>query len=114
MDTTAKLELATTPADLGSDGLAQTLRRAILALPPESPLLKLAASHGGIIQDGVRDATVLRIARQGTSTTARVGIFFTEVVGGCSCGDEPFTADGYCELLIRVQEGRSEAEVGFA
>jgi hypothetical protein len=35
-------------------------------------------------------------------------------VGGCSCGDEPFTADGYCELLIRMQEGGSEAEVGFA
>ena len=114
MQATVKLDLPTSLADLGSDRLAETLRREILALPPASPLLQRAASQGGIVQDGVRDATVLRIERRGTSATARVGIFFTEVVGGCSCGDGPFTADGYCELLIRMQEGGSEAEVGFA
>jgi hypothetical protein len=32
-----------------------------------------------------------------------VGVFFTEIVGGCSCGDEPVAVNGYVELSLRIE-----------
>jgi hypothetical protein len=113
MGTVTKIQLPIPLGDRGSKGLAENLRRAILALPADSPLLRLAGAQGGLIQEGVKDATVLGIEREGASLIARVGIFFTETVGGCSCGDEPFTSDGYCELSLRIDQRGAEAEVSL-
>jgi hypothetical protein len=41
-----------------------------------------------------------------------VGVFFREIVGGCSCGDEPFAADGYCEIELRIDKETAEARIG--
>jgi hypothetical protein len=111
MNAAAKVRLRSRPGDWGPAGRSEALKREILALPSDSLPLQLAVTHGGVVLGGVEDATVLSIEPQGTSLTARVGIFFTETVGGCSCGEDPFTADGYCELCIRMDEGSVEAEI---
>jgi hypothetical protein len=36
-------------------------------------------------------------------------VFFTEVVGGCSCGDEPFEQPVYCELGVTIDRQSGEA-----
>jgi len=45
------------------------------------------------------------------TTLAEVGIFFTEPVAGCSCGDGPDTVDIYCRLRIRIDKISAAAEI---
>jgi hypothetical protein len=96
----------------GTDLFAKTLKREIEALPPGSLPLDRATAHGGRVDDGAVVATVTAAADAGTHLEARVGIFFSEVIAGCSCGDEPFSQPGYCEIEVRID--KATAGAGFA
>ena len=106
----AKIRLTGALGDWRSKAFAQDLRRQILALEPGTLPLQLAASRGGVVT-GARDVTILHVRREGGLLLVRIGVFFTEVVGGCSCGDDPFTTDDYCELYLRIDTASSRAEV---
>jgi hypothetical protein len=95
----------------GTDRCAHLLKREILALKPGTLPLHLATKQGGMIQGGARDLTVLAVEDDGNSLLAHIGVFFTEVVGGCSCGDEPLTVDSYCELKLRIDKRSAEADL---
>jgi len=107
------IELKEALAAWGTDGFAQTLKREILSLPAGTLPLHLATTQGSIMSDGARDATILGFEDDTRSILCRLGIFFTETVGGCSCGDEPFTANGYCELQVRIDKTSAEATVAL-
>ncbi len=52
-------------------------------------------------------ATVLRL---------RVGIFYSSVIAGCSCADDPTPVDEqpeYCELLIDIERADGRATVAL-
>ena len=33
-----------------------------------------------------------------------VGVFFTEIVINCGCGDEPMPTNAYCELQLSIDK----------
>ena len=41
---------------------------------------------------------------------AKVGVFFNEIIGGCSCGDDPLSENAYCELQVSIDKVTAEAE----
>ena len=96
----------------GTDAFASALKREIEALPPDTLPLDGATAHGGRVDDEPVVATVIGAADAGAHLEARVGVFFAEVIAGCSCGDEPFTQPGYCELAVRID--RATGAAGFA
>lgn len=45
---------------------------------------------------------------------ARVGVFFTGIIAGCSCADDPTPVDTqneYCELRLTIAKATAEAAV---
>ncbi len=40
-----------------------------------------------------------------------VGIFFTEMVAGCSCAEEPDAVNANCRLRMRIDKAPAEAEI---
>jgi len=97
-------------ADWGTNRFAQTIKREILALPPGTLPLQRAVTQGGIVQDGATDATLLAFEEDDQAIHCRLGIFFTETVGGCSCGDEPFTTEHYCEIRLHIDKASAAAD----
>lgn len=93
----------------GTDAFAATLKRQIEALPPGTLPLDRATAHGGRVSDAPLVATVIRAADAGSHLEARVGVFFAEVIAGCSCGDEPFDQPGYCELEVCIDKATGAA-----
>jgi hypothetical protein len=65
--------------------------------------------QGGLIDDSRISATILEIHDGTDCLQARVGVFFTEIVGGCSCGDEPVSGPAYCSLSISIDTKTAEA-----
>lgn len=75
--------------------------------------LDRCVSQGSAADDGHCTVMVLRAGDDARAVHARVGVFFTEVVGGCSCGDDPASIPAYCELRIRIDKTTAEADIGI-
>jgi hypothetical protein len=89
-------------AAAGSARFEQSLSAALRALPPGTLPLQAGCSQGGMVDDSNIAATVLGVERQTDPVLARVGVFFTEVVGGCNCNEDPVEVNAYCLLEVRI------------
>jgi hypothetical protein len=86
----------------GTDGFAAALQRELRALPPGRLPLAGAAVQGGHVDDATIGVSVLSAEQTADTIDVNLGVFFTEIVGGCSCGDDPYPSNGYCELRLRI------------
>ena len=93
----------------GSPAFPGALKTTLLGLPPGSLPLHAAVSQGGQVDDSDLDATVLDVTDDGAGIHARIGVFFSEVVGNCACGDEPFPAPAYCVLQTSIDTATGRA-----
>lgn len=96
----------------GSDAFAATLKAELEALKATALPLDSAATPGCHVEDSPVCVTVTQSAEDARSIQARVGVFFTEVVANCGCGDDPFLQSAYCELRIDID--KTSAEAAFA
>lgn len=58
--------------------------------------------------------TVQRVWEEGNRIHARVGIFYSGLIAGCSCADDPTPTEAqneYCELLVAIDRVTAEAQV---
>lgn len=99
--------------DWGSPTFKQTLKQELESL--ESGVLPLyqATQLGGQADDTDISVLINSISDNENSIEAKVGIFFHEIMGGCSCGDEPPSENTYCELLVSIDKTNAETKFTF-
>jgi hypothetical protein len=103
--------LTATVEHWGSPTFADTLRDELQALGGGALPLHLGVNEGGMVDDSRLQVTVIRSSADEQTIQALVGVFFTEIVGGCSCGDEPQAKPVYCEMQVRIDRGSGDAEI---
>jgi hypothetical protein len=86
-----------------------TLKAEIQALPPGSLPLAEGGALGGYVIDDAIVATVLGCRDCPDALHVDVGIFFGEILAGCSCGDEPEMQNSYCELNVQIDKHTAAA-----
>ena len=86
-----------------TDAFAGTLKADILGLGAGVLPLHEAAA-GGCVDEGDIEITVLDSTDDATEIHVNVGVFFAEIIAGCSCGDEPSTSNAYCELRVSIDK----------
>lgn len=97
---------------LSDDGIDTTaLLVALQRLPPDTLPLHKACTQGGVVDDGDLGISLLNWAVSGSQVTARVGVFFDEIVGGCSCHDDPVATTRYAILGVSIARGDGSAEI---
>lgn len=94
----------------GSDSFFQTLKNELEQLEPGVLPLNKAVLQGGYVDDSRITATVLHANEDEHAIQARVGIFFTEIVINCGCGDDPMETNAYCLLQISIDKTTGQAE----
>ena len=93
-----------------TDDLQSRLKCVLEALPIDAlPLIK-CTTQGGFVDDQPITVSVLRMTDSATTLEAKVGIFFTEAIGGCSCGDGTHSANGYGELLLIIDRQTAQVQ----
>ncbi|MEN8180772.1 MAG: glucosamine--fructose-6-phosphate aminotransferase [Pseudomonadota bacterium] len=97
-------KLSNSLRDWNSDLFPITLKQEIENLEAGTLPLMMGVSHGGIPDDKTVSVSVLKVQDHQTCIQADVGVFFTEILAGCSCGDEPMAMHGYCEMQVRVDK----------
>jgi hypothetical protein len=90
---------------------APTLKAELEALAPASLPLHLGVSQAGFVDDKAITATVLNSRDGEGAIETKVGVFFTEIVINCGCGDDPMPINAYCELLISIDKVTAEATI---
>ena len=45
---------------------------------------------------------------------ANVGVFFTEIVINCGCGDDPYETNAYCELDVTIDKSSGKTRFAIA
>ena len=95
-----------------TEDFGAVLKADLLDLGPGVLPLQQAAA-GGCIDEGDLGITLLGSHDSATEIHATVGVFFAEVIGGCSCGDEPSASNAYCELQVSIDKlsGRTRFEL---
>ncbi|MDT8387442.1 MAG: glucosamine--fructose-6-phosphate aminotransferase [Thiogranum sp.] len=96
----------------GSDDFADLLKQAVATLETGVLPLDRGGALGGYVDDSDMTVTVIAVTDDPDSVHARIGVFFQELLAGCSCGDEPSPINGYCELDVTID--RITAEVTFS
>ncbi len=86
-------------AGVANTELPSTLLPMLSALPRDSLPLDGCASRGGMIDPEGWSLSALSIDRTASAVSARLSLFFTEIVGGCNCHDEPSVYHGH-ELVV--------------
>ncbi len=71
--------------------------------------LQKATTQGGIVNESNLGITVLSHKENTNTINVHIGLFFTEIVPSCSCGDEPLEINNYCELELSINKSTAEA-----
>lgn len=114
---TAALPLPDAATAWNTPGFAAALKRELEAagasrLPLQRALTASSAVHG----EGVQ-AMFLGADERGGIIEARVGIFFSGIVTGCSCAGDPAADelhDEYCELAVAIDRATAQASIRLA
>lgn len=97
--------------DWDTEQFPQTLKREMQALGVAQLPLIGGVSHGGVPDDKHQiSVSLLSLSDQQDKIEANVGVFFTETLAGCTCGEEPISMNAYCELKVLLDKATGETE----
>lgn len=96
-------------ASWGSPAFKPILKQELENLDRGVLPLHQAIQLGGQVDDSDISVLVNAASDNDCSIEVQVGIFFYEIMGGCSCGDEPTRENSYCELLVAIDKTTAAA-----
>jgi hypothetical protein len=94
-----------------SEDFKRALKDEIEACDKKLLPLEKGTTQGGYVSDEPITATVLRVTETNDSIQADVGIFFTEIVICCGCGDDPMPTNTYCEMRLLINKQTADTEI---
>lgn len=95
-----------------------TLINEIQTLGPRHPglqhLLQAALAQTSAVADDPISIYLLSSHEQDGRIHARLGVFYSGIVSGCSCADDPSPVDSiteHCELLLELNTATGDAQL---
>jgi hypothetical protein len=98
----------------GTPGFEATLKAEIEQLDTGLLPLQQGLSMSSHVTDGPRQARIIRVSDDAVSICVKAGIFYSGIIAGCSCADDPAPVDErneYCEVRIEINMETAEATV---
>lgn len=106
------IRLPASAAAWGTPAFAATLKSELeQLLPGQLPLQQGLSSTSVALEDDVQ-IMVIRAAEEAGAIQAKVGVFYTGILAGCSCANDPTPTEPqneYCELAVTIDPRTTEA-----
>jgi hypothetical protein len=97
-----------------SPGFAATLAAELQGLPPGSLPLQQGLRSGSVaLEDGI-GFSLIAAGSDAAHIDLRVGVFYSGIVAGCNCADDPSPVEPvpeYCELALSIDRATAQARV---
>ena len=103
------LKLEQALAAWGQDDFSAVLKDELQSLKPTQLPLEKGTSQGGYVDDSPISVTVNRFTETDRQLEGSVGVFFTEIVINCGCGNDPMPVNAYCELQVDIDKNTAAA-----
>ena len=87
------------------------LTQELQALESTALPLHLATTQGGYVNKDNLGITLLSATEDQFELKIKAGLFFTEIIGGCNCHDDPIEANAYCQLEISINKGNASTRI---
>jgi hypothetical protein len=110
------IRLSRSLAACGTPALRDTLRQEIEALGAADLPLQQGLSVGSYALDRDLRVMILAVAEEPTAIRVRAGVFFSSIIAGCSCADDPTPIDEqseYCEVRLDIDRVTGETTVAL-
>ena len=98
----------------GAPDFRDVLKAEIEGLDVDQLPLQQALAHSSAVTDHDRRVLILGVEEGEECITARAGIFYTGVIAGCNCADDPTPVEDqneYCEVRLTISKTTAEAAV---
>ncbi|MHB1246766.1 MAG: hypothetical protein ACYCZH_10000 [Sulfuriferula sp.] len=96
----------------GTPDFNHALKHEIKQLDASLLPLQQGLTTGSYALDNILDVIVIGTAETDGHLRAKVGIFYTSIIAGCSCADDPTPIDEnneYCVVQIDIDTSTAEA-----
>ncbi len=99
----------------GTDSFSSQLGSEIEQLPHQELPLQQGLSHSSAVSDEPFQVMILRVNESSDQILAVARVFYSGVIAGCSCADDPTPLDTLTEsCLLEVRLDKQDAGVSFA
>jgi len=98
----------------GAPQFNEVLKAELESLGEDELPLHEGLSTGSYVTDHKRQAMIISVADCGERIRAKAGIFYTGILTGCACADDPTPVNEeseYCELQLDIDKRTGEAAV---
>lgn len=108
------LNLSEAAGAWGTERFVDVLKRAIEALNGAGLPLQRGLTRGSYVGAAAPKIMIIDTADAGPTIRVRAGVFYTGIIGGCSCADDPTPVEEepeYCELEFAIDRTTGQATV---
>ena len=98
----------------GTPDFEDMLKQEIEQLGVKDLPLQQGLSSSSYAMDDKLNVVIMNVAEQADFIRAKVGIFYTGIIAGCNCADDPTPADEeseYCEVQVDINKSTAETNV---
>lgn len=99
---------------LNTDEFKQVLQSELAALGMPHLPLQAGLTQGSIALDDDLQVMLLKIDDAQEKIVIRAALFYTSIIAGCSCADDPSPVDKlneYCEVLIELDRQSANCQI---
>ena len=108
------------PKSLRAWGTTQfdaALKKELESLRVDQLSLQQELVSSSYVLDDPHQVMIISVDDTATNVRAKVGVFFSGIIAGCSCADDPTPVEAmneYCELWVEIDKGSAEGKVTSA
>ncbi len=98
----------------GRPEFERVLKQALLELDAKTLLLQQGLQHSSHALTEGMSVLINRVGEEDGRILVRVGIFYSGIIAGCSCADDPSPVDPvteYLELLLEIDRETAAASI---
>ena len=97
-----------------TDSFSEVLKDEVCSLSLEELPLQQGLSYSSIALSDNVSAIILNVKSDDKYISAKVGLFYTGVIAGCNCSDDPTPVDEineYCEVQLNINRQNGDTAV---
>jgi hypothetical protein len=100
----------------GTPQFNTALKRELESLRVEQLPLQQGLVSGSYVLDDKHSVMIISVDEAAVFIRAKVGVFFSGIIAGCSCADDPTPVEAlneYCELWVEIDKRNGEAKISL-
>ena len=99
---------------IDSDNFNDTIKSEIEKISASELPLQQGLTHSSYVSHSPFKAIILNTHKENHFLIVKAGVFYSGIIAGCSCSDDPSPTDEqneYCEILFSIDKESAKTEV---